>query len=82
MRPVRDGMTPLSQTPTVGAEEPLDDALEWLSGREGFVLRDGALVGSLSVEDIERWYRRVVEGRVDLDGDPDRRPDGVHPASP
>ena len=65
MRPVRDGMIPLMQTPTLAAEESLDDALEWLGGRQGYVLRDGVLVGSLATDDIERWYRRVVEGRPD-----------------
>jgi Zn-dependent protease/predicted transcriptional regulator len=65
MRPVRDGMIPLMQTPTLAADESLDDALEWLGGRQGYVLRDGVLVGSLATDDIERWYRRVIEGRPD-----------------
>lgn len=65
MRPVRDGMIPLMQTPTLAADESLDDALEWLGGRQGYVLRDGVLVGSLDTDDIERWYRRVIEGRPD-----------------
>ena len=65
MRPVRDGMIPLMQTPTLAADESLDDALEWLGGRRGYVLRDGVLVGSLDTDDIERWYRRVIEGRPD-----------------
>jgi Zn-dependent protease len=63
MRPVRDGVRPLAQTPVVAPEETLDDALEWLGGREGLVLRDRALVGALGPGDVERWYRRVIEGR-------------------
>ena len=65
MRPVRDGMSPLSQTPVVAPDETLDEALEWLGGREGLVLRDGVLVGALGPDDVERWYRRVIEGRAD-----------------
>jgi Zn-dependent protease len=63
MRPVRDGVRPLAQTPVLAPEETLDDALEWLGGREGLVLRDRALVGALGPDDVERWYRRVIEGR-------------------
>jgi Zn-dependent protease len=64
-RPVRDGVRPLAQTPVVAPTETLDDALEWLGGREGLVLRDGVLVGALGPEDVERWYRRVIEGKAD-----------------
>ena len=56
---------PLDQSPTVGPDDPLDDALEWLGGREGLVLREGNLVGEIGPGDVERWYRRVIEGRVD-----------------
>jgi Zn-dependent protease len=63
MRPVRDGMAPLTQTPTLAPDETLDDAVEWLAGRPGLVLRDGALVGEIDPGDVERWYRRVIEGR-------------------
>ena len=64
-RPVRDGVRPLAQTPVVAPDETLDDALEWLGGREGLVLRDGVLVGALGPADVERWYRRVIEGHDD-----------------
>ncbi len=64
-RPVRDGVRPIAQTPVVAPSETLDDALEWLGGREGIVLRDGVLVGALGPADVERWYRRVIEGKVD-----------------
>lgn len=63
MRPVTDALTPLNQTPVLAPTETLDDALEWLGGRDGLVLDDGALVGALAPADIERWYQRVVEGK-------------------
>jgi CBS domain-containing protein len=63
MRPVRDGMAPLTQTPVLRPEETLDDAVEWLAGRPGLVLNDGVLVGEIGPGDVERWYRRVIEGR-------------------
>lgn len=69
MRPVRDGVRPLAQTPVVAPGETLDDAVEWLGGREGLVLRDGVLVGALGPADVERWYRRVIEGKADDLGD-------------
>ncbi len=77
MRPVRDGIRPLAQTPVVAPDETLDDALEWLGGREGLVLRDGVLVGALGPGDVERWYRREIEGRPE-----GVSPDVVVPARP
>jgi Zn-dependent protease len=65
MRPVREGMSPLTQTPTFTPEERLDEVLEWLAGREGLVLRDGELVGAIGGNDIERWYKRTIEGHED-----------------
>jgi Zn-dependent protease len=65
MRPVRDGVRPLTQMPVLAPDETLDDALEWLGGREGLVLRDDVLVGAIGPDDVERWYRRVIEGRAD-----------------
>lgn len=73
MRPVRDGVRPLTQTPVLAPDETLDEAVEWLGGREGLVLRDGALVGALGPADVEHWYRRVVEGRTDP-REPDAEP--------
>ena len=61
-------MVPLDQIPTVAPDEPLDDALEWLGGRESLVLRDGVLVGAIGPADVERWYRRVIEGRLRRSG--------------
>ncbi|MDP9298331.1 MAG: site-2 protease family protein [Actinomycetota bacterium] len=63
MRPVRDAITTLNQTPLFTPEDTLDDVVEWLGGRDGLVLRDGALVGAIGAGDVERWFRRVVEGR-------------------
>ncbi|HSL11354.1 MAG TPA: CBS domain-containing protein [Actinomycetota bacterium] len=65
MRPVRDGMSTLAETPTVAPDEKLDDALEWVGGRHGLVLDDGRLVGAISGRDIERWYGRRFEGVSD-----------------
>jgi len=65
MRPARDGMTSLAETPVVAPDEKLDDALEWIAGRQGLVLDDGRLVGAISGRDVERWYQRRFEGRFD-----------------
>jgi Zn-dependent protease len=63
LRPVRDGTLPLAQTPVLAPDETLDDAFEWLGTRRGLVMRDGVVVGSIGPADVERWYRRVIEGR-------------------
>jgi len=63
MRPARDAVVPLNQTPIVDPDETLDEAFEWLGGRDGLVLKDGVLVGGLGPRDVEHWYRRVIEGR-------------------
>ena len=63
LRPARDAVIPLNQTPTVDPDETLDEAFEWLGGRDGLVLKDGALVGTLGPRDVEQWYRRVIEGK-------------------
>jgi Zn-dependent protease len=57
LRPVRDGTVSLTQTPVVAPEDGLDDAVEWIGGRDALVLRDGTLAGAISPSDIERWYR-------------------------
>jgi Zn-dependent protease len=81
MRPVRDATIPLNQTPVIAPDESLEETLEWLSGREGLVLQDGRLVGAVGPGDVERWYRREIEGRpMDASapvagGDPPPRPD-------
>ena len=63
LRPARDAVIPLNQTPVVDPDETLDEAFEWLGGRDGLVLKDGALVGALGPRDVEQWYRRVIEGK-------------------
>ncbi|HJR97527.1 MAG TPA: site-2 protease family protein [Actinomycetota bacterium] len=84
MRPVRDGVRPLAQTPVLAPDETLDEAVEWLGGREGLVLRDGVLVGALGPGDVERWYRRVIEGHPDgatgHDGSSSELPSMITPA--
>jgi len=62
LRPVRDGTVPLNQMPVVDPDDGLDDAVEWIGGRDALVLRDGVLVGAISPSDIERWYRDRWEG--------------------
>jgi Zn-dependent protease len=63
MRSVRDALIPLNQTPVVAPTETLDEAFEWLGGRDGLVLDQGVLVGALGLRDVEHWYRRVIEGQ-------------------
>jgi hypothetical protein len=63
LRPVRDALIPMNQTTTVGADETLDRALEWIGADDGLVLQDGVLVGTIGARDVEEWYRRVIEGR-------------------
>jgi hypothetical protein len=61
LRPVRDATAPLTQGPVVAPADSLDDAFEWIAGREALVLRDGALVGVIGPADVERWYRHRYE---------------------
>jgi Zn-dependent protease len=68
MRPARDAVIPLNQTPVVDPDETLDEAFEWLGGRDGLVLKDGTLVGTLGLRDVEHWYRRVIEGQASPTG--------------
>jgi Zn-dependent protease len=62
LRPVRDGMAPLSQTPVVAPTDQLYDVLEMTSGREGLVLDHGVLVGAIGAADIDRWFRNRSSG--------------------
>jgi Zn-dependent protease/CBS domain-containing protein len=75
LRPVRDAMTPLNQTPTLAPDDTLDDAFEWLGGREALVLREGVLVGALAPADVERWYRGRFEAPSVDRGTAPPRPD-------
>ena len=63
MRPVRDATATLNQTPVFTPVDTLDDVVEWLGGRDGLVLRDGALVGAIGAGDVERWFRGAIQGR-------------------
>jgi Zn-dependent protease/CBS domain-containing protein len=63
LRPVRDALIPLNQTTVLDPDETLDGAFEWLGGGTGLVVKDGALVGAIAPQDVENWYRRVIEGR-------------------
>jgi Zn-dependent protease len=62
LRPVRDGMAPLSQTPVVAPTDQLYDVLEMTSGREGLVLDHGVLVGAIGAADIDRWFQKRSSG--------------------
>jgi len=62
LRPVRDGMAPLSQTPVVAPADQLYDVLEITSSREGLVLDHGVLVGAIGPADIDRWLRARSSG--------------------
>jgi Zn-dependent protease len=57
-RPVSDAMVPLDDATVVEADEPLDDVVEWIGGRQA-VVRDaaGRTVGLLDVRDIDRWLQ-------------------------
>jgi CBS domain-containing protein len=63
LRPVGDAAIPLERTRTIGPERTLDRAVETMaaSGRL-FVVRDGRLIGDLSADDVDRWYRRSRTG--------------------
>lgn len=64
-RPVRDAMTRLAEVVTIGPEDRLDEAAEWMAGRNAFVVRDGVLIGEVTTADLDRWYRfRYEPGAV------------------
>jgi Zn-dependent protease/CBS domain-containing protein len=78
MRPVREGMTTLSEVPVLSPDDGLDLAFERIRGKSGLVLRDGELVGSISSADIGRWYERRGSGSPtspSTDGSVPPRPD-------
>jgi len=75
LRPVRDGMAPISETITVEPSETLDEVLEWLAGRDGLVVtNDGRVVGTISSADIERWFRQIHAGRARPSDEPTQVP--------
>ena len=75
LRPVRDGMAPLSQTPVVAPTDRLYDVLEIIGGRDGLVLDDGVLVGAIGTGDIDRWFRERSQGVTSFSGEVPPRPD-------
>ncbi|HEX3300185.1 MAG TPA: hypothetical protein VHW68_08740 [Actinomycetota bacterium] len=56
-RPVRDAMMPFSDKSSVGADETLSDALEWVAGHESLVEDVIGTVGVIDVGDIDRWLK-------------------------
>ena len=68
MRSVSDAMTPRDQVRTVGRDEPLDRAIESMAGGGHALVVDGdRVVGLITAEDVDRWYRqrgaRALQGR-------------------
>jgi hypothetical protein len=56
-RPVREAMMSLSDRSTVGADESLSDAFEWVAGNEARVDDTAGTVGVIDVGDIDRWLQ-------------------------
>ena len=56
-RPVRDAMMPLSDRTSVGADESLGDAFEWVAGHESRVDDTVGTVGVIDIGDIDRWLK-------------------------
>ena len=62
LRPVRDGMIPLSAIAIVSPHDRLDQAVDRLGGQPGLVLIEGAPVGVISAAEISRWFERRGAG--------------------
>jgi Zn-dependent protease/predicted transcriptional regulator len=62
MKPATEGMLPLAEVPVVDPNDPLDLVVDRLRGRNGLVLQNGRLVGTISTADIGRWYERRAAG--------------------
>jgi Zn-dependent protease len=56
-QPVREAMMPLSDRSSVGADESLSDAFEWVAGNEARVDDTAGTVGVIDVGDIDRWLQ-------------------------
>jgi Zn-dependent protease len=61
-RGVRDAMTPSERIRSVRPDLPLDRAIEWIAGGQALVLDGERLLGRLTTNDIDRWYRQRVLG--------------------
>jgi CBS domain-containing protein len=69
-RGVRDAMTPPERMRTVQPDLPLDRAIEWIAGGGQALVLDGArLIGRLTSDDVDRWYRRRIAGPTEADED-------------
>jgi Zn-dependent protease len=56
LRPVRDAMLPLDDSLTIGLDEPLDSAMDRLSGGTSLlVMQNGVVAGRLSAGTVSRW---------------------------
>lgn len=56
-RPVREAMVPFSDRSAVGADESLNDALEWIAGHESLVEDATGTVGVIDLGDLDRWMQ-------------------------
>ncbi len=62
-RGVREAMTPREQMRSVQPDLSLDRALESIAGSgQALVLEGERLLGRVTTEDIDRWYRRQILG--------------------
>lgn len=62
-RGVREAMTPPERMRSVRPDLPLDRALEWIAGDGQALVLDGErLLGRLTTNDVDRWYRRRILG--------------------
>jgi hypothetical protein len=51
-------MIAIEDTTTIEADEPLDDVVEWIGGREALVVdAAGRTVGLMDVRDVDGWLR-------------------------
>jgi hypothetical protein len=62
-RGVRTAMTSRERMREVRPDLPLDRAIEWLAGGGQALVVDGdRVLGRLSTDDIDNWYRRRLTG--------------------
>ena len=64
-RGVGEAMTPPERMRTVQPDLPLDRAIEWMAGGGQALVLDGErLLGRLTTNDVDRWYRRRIVGET------------------
>lgn len=67
-RGVRDAMAPPERMRSVRPDLPLDRAIEWIAGDgQALVLDEERLLGRLTTNDVDRWYRRRILGEPEPD---------------